>query len=87
MSVKKFSEATDKELWADLRAAEYGPAFDREEQRLERQYKGTPLNQFLRRLTSDAWCCKAVKETSRHIQFRDGTRMGVHFCPRCGREL
>ena len=75
MTSKKFSDMTDKEIWFDFRIAEY---------------RGTPLNQFLRSLTEKdvRWCCKSFEKMKQpQITLPDGTQMRVHFCPRCGREL
>ncbi len=78
MKQKTFSEMKDVDIWADLVDAEVKA----------RIVKETPLYKALRQpATGEPWCCARIRRTSHHIQFQDGTRMRVHFCPRCGRRL
>ncbi len=71
MAEKTFSQATDKEIWENLEFAEL--------QARAVRAMGVP---------QDRWCCRLFGYSSEpRITFRDGTKLRVHFCPRCGREL
>lgn len=85
MSEKKFSEASDSELWADFRnwrspqqhdAAYYCPG-------------DAPFTRAVDHLfdrINDPWCCN-LSRRYRAVVAKDGTRMRINFCPSCGRKL
>ncbi len=77
MADKTFTQMSDADIWVDLMATEMKAEI----------VKKSPLYEALRRQVSEPWCCARMWRTSNHIQFQDGTRLRVHFCPRCGREL
>ena len=76
MNDKKFTEATDREIWNDLNKIQ-GP-----------ETGGRTLNEMIANILSGnlTWCCDQIRKYS-HLTFKDGTRMRMHFCPRCGKKI
>jgi hypothetical protein len=69
---------TTEEIYADLFDAQAKAQIVRE----------SPLYQALRRETETRWCCEYLRKKDRPcLTFKDGTKLRIHFCPRCGREL
>lgn len=74
---KKFSAMSDADIWTDLVDAELKAEI----------VKQSPLFKALRRANeAEPWCCIRARTIS-YLEFKDGTKMRVHCCPLCGREL
>jgi hypothetical protein len=74
----KFTEQADADIWADLHDTEAKA----------RIVKESPLFQALMNNKDVNWCCANIKRLKTpRIAFSDGTKLRVHYCPRCGREL
>lgn len=77
MNQKTFSQMKDSEIWMDLNDAELKAEIVKE----------SPLYKALREQPAgEPWCCARMRR-SKHVIFKDGTRIRVCYCPRCGREL
>jgi hypothetical protein len=75
---KSFTQTEDKAIWNALREAEA----------IAERYKKSPLFAALMRQDINApWCCEAIRKEETHLLLKDGTKMRIHFCPRCGKEL
>jgi hypothetical protein len=73
-----FTKTGDKAIWNNLREVE----------EIAEQQRRNPLLAALRRLDiNDPWCCNAIRKNAKHLLLKDGTKMRIHFCPRCGKEL